>query len=198
MRELAPLLAEGGNRRRRDGEIVSAVPDMDTLQRAAARAVEQQNLAPFTPIGNNDRELAPEVLREVAEALEAGDTTRASDLLEAVVPGSPAHDTATVAGVSGAPLGLCDQWRSGREPHVPAGLSRHARLPGGHWVGDRAIDVLALAGKARAFRSLDKLTPTRSGHGLLYGAALALTAAAIAWAHTTGTAIDDLSSAAIC
>lgn len=53
------------------------------------------------------------------------------------------------------------------------------------------------AGKGRAFRSLDKLTLRHGGHGLLYGAALALSAAAIAWAHTTGTTIDDLTAITI-
>ncbi len=43
----------------------------------------------------------------------------------------------------------------------------------------------------------DKLSLTHGGHGLLYGAALALAAAAIAWAHTTGTALDDLTATAI-
>lgn len=197
MRELAPLLAEDGIIVDADGEIVSELPDMETLQRAMARAVERQNLALFTPVGG-DRELAAVALRGVVEALAAGASTRASDVLEAVVPESPEHDTATVAGVTGVALGLCDQWLSGRDPQVPAGLSRHAHLPGGHWVGERAaIDVLALAGKGRAFRSLDKLTLRHGGHGLLYGAALALAAAAIAWAHTTATTIDDLASTAI-
>lgn len=197
MRELAPLLAEDGIIIDDDGEIVSEVPDLETLQRAMARAVERQNLALFTPVGG-DRELAAVALREVVEALAAGQSTRASDVLEAVVPESVEHDTATVAGVTGVALGLCDQWLSGRDPHAPAGLSHHARLPGGHWAGERAaIDVLALARKGRAFRSLDKLTLTHGGHGLLYGAALALAAAAIAWAHTTGTTIDDLTATAI-
>jgi len=197
MRDLAPLLAEDGIVVDADGEIVGEIPDMDTLQRAMARAVERQNLALFTPVGH-DRELAAAALRQVTEAVAAGQSTRASDVLEAVVPESPAHDTATVAGVTGVALGLCDQWLSGRDPHTPAGLSRHARPPGGHWVGERAaIDVLALAGKARAFRSLDKLTLTHGGHGLLYGAALALAAATMAWAHLTDTAIDDVTAAAI-
>jgi hypothetical protein len=76
-------------------------------------------------------------------------------------PGISGPRHSTVAGVTGVALGLCDPWLSGRDPHAPAGLSRHARLPDGHWTGERAaIDVLALAGKARAFRSLDKLTGT--------------------------------------
>ena len=197
MRELAPLLAEDGIIVDDDGEIVSEVPDLETLQRAMTRAVERQNLALFTPVGG-DRELAAVALREVVEALAAGRSTRASDVLEAVVPESVEHDTATVAGVTGVALGLCDQWLSGRDPYAPAGLSPHGRLPGGHWVGERAaIDVLALAGKGRAFRSLDKLTLRHGGHGLLYGASLALSAAAIAWAHTTGTTIDDLTATTI-
>ena len=197
MRELAPLLAEDGIIVDADGEILGEIPDMETLQRALARAVERQNLALFTPVGG-DRELAAAALREATEALAAGQSTRACDVLEAVVPESPDHDTATVAGVTGVALGLCDQWLSGRDPHAPAGLSHHARLPGGHWAGERAaIDVLALARKGRAFRSLDKLTLRHGGHGLLYGAALALAAAATGWAHTTATTIDDLTATAI-
>ncbi|MBP2365133.1 hypothetical protein [Pseudonocardia parietis] len=197
MVELAPLLAEDGIIVDADGEIVSEVPDMETLQRAMARAVERQNLALFTPVGA-DRELAADVLREVTEALDAGHSTRACDVLDAVVPESPEHDTATVAGVTGVALGLLDAWLSGRDPHAPGGLAERALLPGGHWTGERAaVDILTLARKARAFRSLHKLTVTHGGHGLLYGAALALAAATTAWAHHTGTALEDLAATAI-
>lgn len=180
LRELAPLLADEGITVDADGEIVGEAPDMATLRRAMNRAVERQNLALFTPTGP-DRKLAATALREVTEALAAGDTTTAAAALEAVPPESPDHDNATVAGVTGVALGLLDEWLSGRDSQAPAGLAGRARLPRGHWVGERAAtDILALAGKARAFRSLDKLTITHGGHHLLYGAALALAAAAIA------------------
>ncbi len=87
MRELAPLLAEDGIIVDADGEIVGEVPDMETLQNAMGPAVERQNLALFTPVGT-DRELAAVVLREVTEALNAGHSTRACDVLEAVAPES--------------------------------------------------------------------------------------------------------------
>ena len=197
LRELAPLLADEGITVDAHGEIVGEVPDMATLQHAMNRAVERQNLALFTPTGP-DRELAASVLRELSEALEAGDSATAAAVLDAVPPEAPDHDTATVAGVTGVALGLLDEWLSGRDPQAPAGLAGRARLPRGHWVGERAAtDILALAGKARAFRSLDKLTITHGGHGLLYGAALALAAATIAWAHDTDTALDDLTSTVI-
>jgi len=197
MRELAPLLAEDGITVDTNGDIVGDLPDLETLQRAMDRAVERANLALFTPTGT-DRELAAAALREVTEAFDAGDTATAAAVLEAVQPEAPNHDTATVAAVTGVALGLLDHWLSGRDPHAPAGLTQRARVPAGHWVGERAaIDVLALAGKAKAFRSLDKLTITHGGYRLLYGAALALAGATIAWAHNTGTTIDDLTATAI-
>ncbi len=197
MRELAPLLAEEGITVDADGEIVGDLPDMETLQRAMNRAVERANLALFSPTGI-DRELAAAALREVAEALDVGDTTGAAAALEAVRPKAPEHDTATVAGVTGVALGLLDQWLSGHDPDAPAGLAQRARLPHGHWVGERAaVDVLALARKGRAFRSLDTLSINHGGKQLLYGAALALAAAIIAWAHDTATTIDDLAATTI-
>jgi hypothetical protein len=51
MRELAPLLAEDGIIVDADREIVSEIPDMDTLQRAWPGAWTRENLALFTPIG---------------------------------------------------------------------------------------------------------------------------------------------------
>ncbi len=197
MRELAPLLAEEGITVDADGEIVGDVPDLETLQRAMDRAVERSNLALFSPTGI-DRELAAAALREVTEALDAGDTATAAAVLDAVQPEAPEHDTATVAGVTGVALGLLDQWLSGRDPHAPAGLAPRARIPGGHWVGERAaVDVLALAGKAKAFRSLDKLTITHGGYRLLYGAAIALAGATTTWVHNTDTTINDLTATAI-
>jgi hypothetical protein len=58
-------------------------------------------------------------------------------------------------------------------------------------------DVLALAAKGRAFRSLDTLTIRPGGHHLLYGSALALAAATLAWARHTDTTSTDLAAAVI-
>jgi hypothetical protein len=176
LRELAPLLAEDGIHVDEHGEISDVandreVFDLDTLRRALDRAVEHQNLALFTPTGRA-RELVATALREVTAAVVDDDTARAAAVLEQVQPESPDHTAATVAGCTGLALGLLDEWLSGRDLNAPTDLAPHARLPAGHWVGERAAtDVLALAAKGRAFRSVDTLTIRRGGHHLLYGSA---------------------------
>jgi len=198
LRELAPLLAEEGIHLDERGEFSDVdVPDLQTLQRALDRAVERQNLALFTPTGHA-RELAAAALRQVTEAIAAGDTARAAAVLEKVVPESPDQTGATVAGCTGVALGLLDEWLSGREPAAPAQLAVRTRLPAGHWTGQRAATaVLALAGKGRAFRSLHTLTVRQGGHHLLYGSALALAAATLAWTRQTGTELAELTATMI-
>lgn len=199
LRELAPLLAEEGIHLDENGELSDVdVPDLPTLQRVLDRAVERQNLALFTPTGTA-RELAAAALRRVTEAIAAGDTARAAVVLEDdVVPESPDDTVATVAGCTGVALGLLDEWLSGREPAAPARLAAHTRLPAGHWTGEgAATDVLALAAKGRAFRSLHTLTVRQGGYHLLYGSALALAAATLAWAQQTGTELAGLTTTMI-
>jgi hypothetical protein len=202
LRELAPLLAEEGIHVDEHGELSDVandrgVPDRDTLQRALDRAVERQNLALFTPTGPA-REVAATALRQVTEAIADGDTARAAAVLEEVQPESADNSVATVAGCTGVALGLLDEWLCGRDPNAPTDLAAHTRLPAGHWVGERAAtDILALAAKGRAFRSLDTLTIRQGGHHLLYGSALALAAAALAWARDTDTALTDLTATEI-
>jgi hypothetical protein len=180
--ELAPFLAEEGI----DVNNID-VPDLETLNRAMSRAVERQNMMLFTPVGTA-RELAVATLRAVIEAITAEDTTAAAEILEQAQPESPDNIAATVAGCTGVAIGLLDDWLSGNEPGAPAGLARQTRLPAGHWVGERAAtDILALAGKRRAFRSLDTLMTRQGGVHMLYGSALALTAALQAWARHTET-----------
>jgi len=198
LRELAPLLAEEGIHVDENGELSDVdVPDLPTLQHALDRAVERQNLTLFTPTGHA-RELAAAALRRVTEAIAASDTVRAAVVLEEVVPESPQNTIATVAGCTGVALGLLDEWLSGRDPAAPARLAAHTRLPAGHWTGERAaIDVLALAAKGRAFRSLHTLTVRQGGHHLLYGSALALAAATLAWARRADTELADLTTTMI-
>lgn len=199
LRELAPLLAEEGIHVDENGELRDVdVPDLQTLQRALDRAVERQNLALFTPTGHA-RELAAAALRRVTEAIAAGDTARAAVVLEQeVVPESPDNTVATVAGCTGVALGLLDEWLSGREPAAPTRLAAHTRLPTGHWTGERAAtDVLALAAKGRAFGSLHTLTVRQGGHHLLYGSALALAAATLAWARHAGAELAELTTTMI-
>lgn len=128
-------------------------------------------MARFSPVGPA-RELATTALAHVSTAIGEGRTGDAADLLEQVVPESPDQSVATVAGCTSVALGLLDDWLSGHDPAAPTGLTARTRIPAGHWIGERAsTDVLALATKGRAFRSLDTLTIRQGGHHLLYGSA---------------------------
>jgi hypothetical protein len=185
--ELAPLLAEEGI----DVENID-VPDLDTLQQALDRAVERHNMTRFTPVGPA-RDLATLTLRLVVEAIIEGDTTLAAATLDQVQPESPDDSAATVAGCIGMALGLLDQWLCGDDPNAPADLAGQTRLPAGHWLGERAAtDILALARKRRAFRSLDTLLTRQGGRQVLYGSALALAAAIHSWSRHSGSPVADL------
>ena len=192
LRELAPLLAEEGI----DVDNID-VPDLDTLQAALSRAVERHNMTRFTPVGHA-RDLAVTTLRLVIEAVAEGDTTLAAAILEQVQPDSPGNTAPTVAACIGVALGLLDDWLTGSDPHVPAGLSQRVWLPAGHWLGERAAtDVLVLARKGRAFASLDTLIARQGGKHVLYGSALTLAAAAQTWAANTDTPVRELARAAV-
>lgn len=187
LRELAPLLAEEGI----DVDNID-VPDLDTLQRALDRAAERHNMALFTPVGQA-RQRAVVTLRLVIEALAEDNTTLAAAILEQVQPESPDDTTATVSACIGIALGLLDTWLSGHDQHAPARLGDRARLPLGHWLGERAAtDILVLARKGRAFRSLHTLITRQGGQHVLYGSALALTATVQAWSEITDTPVPDL------
>jgi hypothetical protein len=182
LRELVPLLAEEGiNVDNID------VADLDTLQRALNRAVERRNLELFSPVGE-PRDIALTTLRPVVEAILDDHTVLAAALLDQVQPESPDNSTATVASCIGVALGLLDDWLSGQARDAPAGLGHHTTLPAGHWTGEHAAtDILALAGKGRAFRSLDTLLTRHGGPQVLAGSALALAAATDAWAQRSDT-----------
>jgi hypothetical protein len=187
LRELAPLLAEEGI----DVDNID-VPDLGTLQAAMNRAIERHNMARFTPVGQA-RDLAITTLRLVVEAITGGDTALAAAILEQVEPESPDNTAATVAGCIGVSLGLLDDWLSGGHPHAPDGLGQRVRLPAGHWTGERAAaDILVLARKGRAFRSLDTLIARQGGQHVLFGSALTLAAAVQAWSRHTGAPVAGL------
>lgn len=192
LRELAPLLAEEGI----DVDNID-VPDLDTLQAAMNRAVERHNMARFTPVGQG-RDLVVTTLRLAIEAMADGDTALAGAILAQVQPESPDNTVATVAGCIGLALGLLDDWLSGTDPQAPSNLGQQVRLPAGHWLGERAAnDVLALARKGRAFRSLNTLITRQGGEQVLYGSALALAAATQTWAAATDTSVTELARTAL-
>jgi hypothetical protein len=192
LRELAPLLAEDGI----DVDNID-VPDLDTLQAAMNRAVERHNMARFTPVGQA-RDLAVTTLRLAIEAIAEGDTALGGAILAQVQPESPDNAVATVASCIGLALGLLDDWLPGTNPQAPSNLGQQVRLPAGHWLGERAAnDVLALARKGRAFRSLNTLITRQGGEQLLYGSALALAAATQTWATATDTSVTELTRTAL-
>ena len=187
LRELAPLLAEEGI----DLDNIDVL-DLETLQAAMNRAVERRNMELFSPVGEA-RDYALITLRLVVEAVDEDTTALAAAILDSVPPEAPDGKSATVAGCTGIALGLLDEWLSGHHPNAPADLAQRTTLPGGHWVGERAAtDILVLAAKRRAFRSLHTLTVQQGGRHVLYGSALALAAAAHAWSQHTGTPITEL------
>lgn len=188
--ELAPLLAEEGI----DLDDPNGVPDLETLQAAMTRAVERQNMTLFTPVGPA-RELAATTLQAAIAAISDGDTPRAAAILEQAQPESPDNTAPTVAACIGLALGLLDDWHSGHDPHPPPHLADHTRLPAGHWVGERAAtDILALARKGRAFRSLDTLMTRQGGQQMLYGSTLALAATIQTWAQHAKRPITDINA----
>ena len=192
MRELAPLLAEEGI----DLENID-VPDLETLQAAMNRAVERHNMARFTPVGHA-RDLAVATLQLVIQAIAGGDTAGAAATLERVEPESPENAVATVAGCIGVSLGLLDDWLTGAEPQAPKHLGQRIGLPAGHWTGERAAtDILVLARKGRAFRSLDTLIARQGGTSVLYGSVLTLTAATQTWSAITNTSVAELARATV-
>jgi len=143
-----------------------------------ARAVERYNMARFTPVGDARRS-AVVTLRLVVEALAEDNTTLAAAILDQVQLESPDNSAATVAACIGVTLGLLDDWLSGHDPHAPARLADHVRLPKGHSLGERAAtDILALAGQH-----------------VLYGSTLALSATIRAWSNDTATPVPEIALA---
>jgi len=192
LRELAPLLAEEGI----DVDNID-VPDLDNLQAAMNRAVERHNMARFTPVGRA-RELVVTTLRLVIDAMADGDTALAGSILQQVQPESPDNTVATVAGCIGLTLGLLDDWLTGSDPQAPKNLGQQVRLPAGHWLGERAAnDILVLARKGRAYRSLHTLITQQGGERVLYGSALALAATTQTWATATDTPVAEIAHTAL-
>ncbi|HME80186.1 MAG TPA: hypothetical protein VKI00_32340 [Mycobacterium sp.] len=191
--ELAPLLAEDGYHFDDDGVLDG--PDLDdptVFHAALRRAIERHNLQQSTPVGAT-RENACTTLQLALQAIAIGDTCSAGGLLDGVRPVAATPAGATVAACIGVGLGLLDDWLTARHPDTPNGLATRARLPDGHWLGERAAtDILALARKHRAFDAQNQLIIAHGGRNVHYGTALALTGTLHAWARLTGQHIGDL------
>ena len=64
-------------------------------------------------------------------------------------------------------------------------------------LAEEGIDILVLARKGRAFRSLDTLLTRQGGQHVLYGSALALAATLQTWSADTDTPVAELAHAAV-
>jgi hypothetical protein len=188
MRELAPMLAEDGI----DLGDPDSIPDMETLQRALDRAVERRNMQLFTPVGEA-RALALTTLRLFVEVVADDQVELAEAILATAVPESPDNSQATVAGTIGVALGLLDEVLGAGHPDAPTGIGARAKLPKGHWTGERAArDILDLARRGRAFGALDALIAKQGSLAVQAGAALALTGVAQAWAGLAGQPVAEV------
>ncbi|GAB7004934.1 hypothetical protein JCM18899A_24070 [Nocardioides sp. AN3] len=192
MRELAPLLAEDGI----DFNDPNSIPDMESLQRALDRAVERRNMELFTPVGESGA-LALTTLRLFVEAIADDQADLAEAILATAVPESPDGSQATVASTIGVALNLLDTILGSGCPEAPAGIGARAKLPKGHWHGERAArDILDLARRGRAFRALDSLMAKQGSPAVQSGAALALAGAMQAWADLAGEPVDQVTPTA--
>ena len=173
LRELAPLLAEEGI----DVDNID-VPDLETLQAGDEPRGRTTQHARCSPRSGAPATLAVATLRLAVEAIADGDTAARRD--------SPRPSPARIARQLRRHRRRLHRRRprparrlADRQRHrAPAGLGRRPRCRAGHWTGERAAtDILALADKGRAFRSLDSLIARQGGQHVLYGSALALAAA---------------------
>lgn len=188
MRELAPILAEDGI----DLDDPESMPDVETLQAALNRAVERRNMELFTPVGEA-RSLVLTTLRLFVEAIASDQTELAGAILATAVPESPDGTQATVAGTIGVALDLLDNILSGNHPDTPAGIGAKARLPKGHWYGERAgRDILELARRGRAYGALGALITKQGSHAVQSGAALALAGTLQIWAGLVDKPVDQV------
>jgi hypothetical protein len=128
----------------------------------------------FTPVGEA-RSLALTTLRLFVEAIADDQTELAGAILATAVPESPDGSQATVAGTIGVALDLLDTILTGNHPDAPAGIGAKARLPQGHWYGERAArDILDLARRGRAHGALGALITKQGSHAVQSGAAIAV------------------------
>ncbi|RFA06601.1 hypothetical protein B7R21_19365 [Subtercola boreus] len=183
LREIGPLLAEDGF----DINNLEA-PDLETLNAAIGRAVERRNFERFVPVGRT-RQQALTILRLASEAISENRTDAARVVIAGLQP-EPVGDRPSIAHVIGVSLGLLDTWHT--DPALLPVL-RGVRVP----VWDKqsraaAADVLALAGKGRAFDSISGLHRRHSGQAILDGGILAVTGTLQAWVTHEHTTVRDL------
>lgn len=185
MRQLSPLLAAEGI----DLDDPDADFDLEALNAAMARATEQHNLLLATPIGAQ-RAGALALLRRITDAIAADDVALAQALLSSVGP-EPDGDAPAISHVIGVSLGLLDTWSADPSSSRALGAVRPPRWPG-RPARAAATDILALAGKGRAFDSQQSLIARHRGLAVYEGGCLAVAASVIARAAREGIPVDEL------
>ncbi|MDN5609108.1 MAG: hypothetical protein L0G66_13580, partial [Brevibacterium sp.] len=172
MRELAPFLkAEGVDIDDPNADFTEA-----EFHAAMEKAQGEYNRRLFNPVGAH-RGLALGALRSFSLAFADGDIMRAEAVV-ASLPSDPEDFKPSVAQVTGAAMGLVDEWFTDdvhgpklggvMAPKWPVKKSRNA-----------ARDILALAHKGRVVDSLDRLITSNSGRPVLEGSMLAVAAAVV-------------------
>ena len=172
MRELAPFLKAQG--------VDIDDPNADFTEAEFHAAMEKAqgayNHRLFNPTGAH-RGLALGKLRSFALAFADGDIKRAEAVV-ASLPSDPEDFAPSVAQVTGAAMGLVDDWFTD-ETHGP----KLGGVMAPKWPAKKsravARDILALAHKGRVVDSLDRLITSNSGRPVLEGSMLAVAAAVV-------------------
>lgn len=181
--ELAPLLEAEGI----DLENLPPDADLDTVNEALGRAVEQHNLGLFTPV-SKEREQVLELLTEFADALTDKRLRRAEDVLATVEP-EPTEHRPAASHVIGSSLGLLDDWYT--DPQLQDALSG-VEIP--KWRGPARRMAAALIERGRtgsAFAAIDDLVVRHGGLLVFQAGAVAAAATILAYAQSSGSAIVD-------
>ncbi|WP_152346102.1 hypothetical protein [Brevibacterium sp. CFH 10365] len=172
MRELAPYLkAEGVDIDDPNADFTEA-----EFHAAMEKAQGEYNRRLFTPVGAH-RGLALGKLRSFSLAFAEGDIKRAEAVV-ASLPSDPEDFRPSVAQVTGAAMGLVDEWFT--DDALGAKLGG-VMAPKWSAKKSRAVarDILALAHKGRVVDSLDRLITSNSGLPVLEGSMLAVAAALV-------------------
>lgn len=172
MQEVAPLLAAEG--------IDLNDPttfDVETLNAALARAVERRNFELFVATGER-LSYARTILRIFTEAVGDGERELAEAVIWSVEPEPADVAMASVAHVIGVSAGLADSWHG--DPDHSVILATTVVPAWGSRGRAAAADILALAGKGRAFDSIGALHRRHSGLAIIEGGALVIAGTLIA------------------
>ena len=167
--EIAPLLKAEGI----DLDDPNPCFDLDTLNAAMGRAVEQRNLALMTPIGK-DREQSMQVMLEVANALLRGDLPAVRAILDSIRP-EPTKSRPAASHVIGAGLGLIDSSFSSNDLAPVLARTRVPKWPGA--AKRIAADLKVLGAQGRAFDTQHSIIMRHGGEMLMHGVLLLIAAA---------------------